>query len=64
MPEVQEWDVVVVGGGPGGSMAAREAARAGLQVLMVEKRQEIGAPVRCGWTRWASRRTAAGSPTR
>lgn len=48
MPEVEEWDVVVVGGGPGGSMAAREAARAGLQVLMIEKRQEIGAPVRCG----------------
>ena len=48
MAEVQEWDVVVVGAGPGGSMAAREAAKAGLDVLMIEKRQEIGAPVRCG----------------
>jgi digeranylgeranylglycerophospholipid reductase len=48
MAEVQEWDVVVVGGGPGGSMTARDAARAGLDVLMIEKRQEIGTPVRCG----------------
>ena len=48
MVEVQEWDVVVVGGGPGGSMSARDAARAGLDVLLIEKRQEIGSPVRCG----------------
>jgi digeranylgeranylglycerophospholipid reductase len=48
MVEVQEWDVVVVGAGPGGSMAARDAAKAGLEVLMIEKRQEIGSPVRCG----------------
>jgi digeranylgeranylglycerophospholipid reductase len=48
MAEVQEWDVVVVGAGPGGSMAAREAARAGLETLLIEKRQDIGAPVRCG----------------
>ena len=41
-------DVLVVGGGPGGSVAARRCAEAGLQVLMIEKRQEIGAPVRCG----------------
>jgi digeranylgeranylglycerophospholipid reductase len=46
--EVMEFDVVVVGGGPGGSMTARDAARAGLDVLMIEKRQEIGSPVRCG----------------
>ncbi len=48
MVEVQEWDMVVVGGGPGGSMTARDAAKAGLDVLMIEKRQEIGSPVRCG----------------
>ncbi len=48
MVEVQEWDMVIVGGGPGGSMTARDAARAGLDVLMIEKRQEIGTPVRCG----------------
>jgi digeranylgeranylglycerophospholipid reductase len=38
---------VVVGAGPGGSMAAKTAAAAGLRVVMLEKRQEIGDPVRC-----------------
>jgi digeranylgeranylglycerophospholipid reductase len=41
------YDVVLVGAGPGGSMAARMIAQAGHSVLLVEKRQEIGAPVRC-----------------
>ena len=41
------YDVVVVGAGPAGSMAAKTAAENGLNVLMVEKRQEIGTPVRC-----------------
>jgi digeranylgeranylglycerophospholipid reductase len=38
---------VVIGAGPGGSTAAHVAARSGLSVLMLEKRQEIGSPVRC-----------------
>ena len=42
-----DWDVIVVGAGPGGSTAARYAAMEGLDVLLLEKRQEIGAPVRC-----------------
>ncbi len=41
------YDVLVVGGGPGGSVAARTAAEMGLSVCMVEKRPAIGAPVRC-----------------
>ncbi len=41
------YDVVVVGAGPAGSMAAKTAAEQGLNVLLVEKRQEIGTPVRC-----------------
>ena len=43
----RRYDVVVVGAGPAGSMAARTAAQAGLSVLLLEKRQEIGSPVRC-----------------
>ncbi len=42
-----DYDVIVVGAGPGGSMAAKTAAEAGLDVLLIEKRQEIGTPVRC-----------------
>ncbi len=51
-PEIREplrggYDVIVVGAGPGGSMAAKVAAEKGLSVLLLEKRQEIGSPVRC-----------------
>lgn len=31
------WDVLVIGAGPGGAFAAREAARAGLTTLLVER---------------------------
>lgn len=41
------YDAIVVGAGPSGSVAATTLARGGLRVLMIEKRQEIGAPVRC-----------------
>ena len=41
------YDVLVVGGGPGGAVAAKTAAEAGLSVLLVEKRPAIGVPVRC-----------------
>ena len=40
-------DVLVVGAGPAGSSAARAAALAGATVLMIEKRAQIGEPVRC-----------------
>ena len=43
----RRYDVVVVGAGPAGSTAARRAAEVGLSVLLLEKRQEIGSPVRC-----------------
>jgi len=43
-----DFDVVVVGAGPAGSMTAKFAAKNGAKVLMIEKRQEIGSPVRCG----------------
>jgi len=43
----QKYDVIVVGAGPGGSITAKTCAEAGLDVLLIEKRQEIGDPVRC-----------------
>jgi digeranylgeranylglycerophospholipid reductase len=42
-----EYDVVVIGAGPAGSITAKTAAEKGLSVLLIEKRQEIGDPVRC-----------------
>ena len=40
-------DVLVIGAGPGGSIAAKTAAQKGLDVVLLEKRQEIGEPIRC-----------------
>lgn len=40
-------DVFVVGLGPAGSAAAASAVRAGLTVLAVERKQQIGVPVQC-----------------
>jgi len=43
-----DYDVIVVGAGPAGSIAAREAAKKGAKTLLIERKKEIGAPVRCG----------------
>jgi len=42
------YDVIVVGAGPAGSIAARSAAEKGLSVLLLEKDRDVGYPVRCG----------------
>ncbi len=44
----KRYDVIIVGAGPAGSITATTCAKAGLEVLLIEKRQEIGDPVRCG----------------
>jgi len=41
------YDVIVIGGGPAGAVAARFAAEGGASVLLIEKRQEIGDSIRC-----------------
>jgi len=43
-----EYDVVIVGSGPAGSVTARFAAEAGAKVLVIERRREVGVPVLCG----------------
>jgi digeranylgeranylglycerophospholipid reductase len=43
----QRYDLLVIGGGPGGAIAARTAAEKGLSACLVEKRPAIGVPVRC-----------------
>ena len=47
MNRIKKYDLIIVGAGPAGSVAAMDAAGAGLSVLLLEKRQEIGSPVRC-----------------
>ena len=44
---MRDYDVVVVGGGPAGCMAAKYAAKAGASTLIVEDDAEIGEPVQC-----------------
>ncbi|MCK5030375.1 MAG: FAD-dependent oxidoreductase, partial [Thermoplasmatales archaeon] len=40
-------DVLVVGAGPAGSSAARSAALNGAKTLFIDKKEEIGNPVKC-----------------
>ena len=42
-----ETDVLVVGAGPAGSMAAKHAALGGADVILIDKKSEIGTPKRC-----------------
>lgn len=44
---ILETDVLVVGAGPAGSLAAREASKNGVNVLLIDKKAEIGTPKRC-----------------
>ncbi|MDO8841335.1 NAD(P)/FAD-dependent oxidoreductase [Methanocalculus sp.] len=43
----RQYDLLIIGGGPGGALAAKTAVEKGLSVCLVEKRPAIGAPVRC-----------------
>jgi digeranylgeranylglycerophospholipid reductase len=41
------YDVIVVGAGPAGSLAAKHAALGGVSTLLIEKHPVIGCPVCC-----------------
>ncbi len=41
------YDIVIIGSGPAGATAAYFAAEKGLSVLLVDKKQELGAPIQC-----------------
>jgi digeranylgeranylglycerophospholipid reductase len=43
----RDYDILVVGAGPAGSAAALTAAELGARVLVAERREVIGVPVRC-----------------
>ncbi len=47
MPQAIDYDTVVIGSGPAGATTARAAAEQGLRVLLVDKKQELGAPIQC-----------------
>lgn len=59
---VESYDVVVVGGGPAGSSAARHAAEAGASVLLVEKEPQIATTVRTSGVTWSSTVSEFGIP--
>ena len=48
MWNTKQYDIIIVGAGPAGSTFAKIAASNGLSVLLLEKKSEIGVPVRCG----------------
>ncbi len=44
----KQYDAIVIGAGPSGSICAMNIAKQGYEVLQVEKRPVVGVPVRCG----------------
>ncbi len=59
----EPYDVVIVGAGPAGSVAAGAAVRKGVRVLLIDRRERIGVPVQCAElvSRWISRYAALSS---
>ena len=57
-----ECDVLVVGGGPAGSCAARAAAEAGARTVLVEKEPQIAHTVRTSGVTWMSDAADFGIP--
>jgi digeranylgeranylglycerophospholipid reductase len=44
----KKYDIAIVGSGPGGGAAALAAAGAGLKTIVIDRKSEVGLPIRCG----------------
>src|SRR3954464_6769998 len=61
---MHDFDVIVVGGGPGGLSAAEFAARNGAKTLVLEQSGEIGTPTRTTGATFLDDMIALGIPSR
>ena len=48
----EDWNVLIVGGGPAGLAAGEAAARQGVRTLILERQHEIGYPVHTSGGSW------------
>ena len=48
IPMEYDHDVIIIGAGPSGATVSRLLAQEGLDVMVFDKRKELGEPVRCG----------------
>jgi digeranylgeranylglycerophospholipid reductase len=56
------YDIIIVGGGPAGLCAAKEAARSGHRVAVFEKSKEIGYPIHTSGVSWVDEMDKLGAP--
>ncbi len=47
MPIADKFDLIVIGGGPAGCIAAKTASQLGIKTILLEKDRDFGVPVRC-----------------
>ena len=58
----EDWNVLIVGGGPAGLAAAEVAAKQGMRTLVLERQNEIGYPVHTSGGTWISDMKALAIP--
>src|SRR6266487_2345340 len=58
----ENWNVLIVGGGPAGLAAGEAAAQEGVRTLIVERQHEIGYPIHTSGGSWISDMTALAIP--